>query len=455
MGALAERTTDREPQDERLEVGGYYRSPRPELAVHVPMHTPRMLDVGCGAGEFGRALKAERGVQHVTGIEIVESAWTMATRVLDEAIFGNIETLDLPFPDEHFDCITCGDVLEHLVNPGEVLMKLKRVLAPGGTLVASIPNARFYQVVEMLGNGRWIYQDAGIMDRTHLRFFTAVEMVELFRGAGMRVRTIAPLSMMREDALPISKDGFIELQKMRIGPLSPAEHRDFLVYQYLVIAEHRDADAVQQAQQMLDTKQNDQAFALAQRALDEGEDRAQCLRIMAKSGARLGRVAEAEAWYRESLALREDAETRGEYGLVLFALGRCVDARTQLEAAHASLPSHARILSGLGLCDLAAGRGDEAFAHFSASLAQEFDNEAAVEHLVGAAQQIGRLQDAEPYVKRFVEFYPGNLDMGCVYAAVLVALGRHDEARARLENVLLFDPGHARALTLRETLEGR
>ena len=455
MSAVASMPVEQQPQDARLEVGGYYRSPRPELAAHVPLHTRRMLDVGCGAGEFGRALKAERGVKEVVGIEIVENAWNIAKTVLDKAILGNIEELELPFPDGHFDCITCGDVLEHLVNPLDTVKKLMRVLAPGGILVASIPNARYYRVVEMLANGRWIYQDAGIMDRTHLRFFTAVEMIEMFRNAGMRVRTIAPLSMIYKEALPISEDGFVEMEKMRIGPLTAAEYHDFLVYQYLVIAEHRSGDLLQRAQAHLDAKDNEKAFHAAQGALDEGEDRASALRIMAKAGARLGKVAEAEAWYRESLALRDDPETQGEYGLVLFALGRCVDAKNQIDAAHRRLPNHSRILSGLGLCDLASGNVEAAFDHFQASLDQNFDNEAALEHLVGAAQQLGRLNEAEPYVRHFVDFYPGNLDMGCVYAAVLCEMGRADEARERLDNVLLLNPTHERARSLLEQIDSR
>lgn len=453
MNAIAEVPVEQTPQDQRLEVGGYYRSPRPEFAVHVPQNARRLLDVGCGAGEFGRALKAERGVNEVVGIEIVESAWRIARTVLDQAILGNIEQMELPFGDGHFDCITCGDVLEHLVDPLATLNKLKRVLAPGGVIVASIPNARFYQVVEMLGNGRWVYQDAGIMDRTHLRFFTGVEMLELFRASGLRVTTLAPLSMMNEGALPISDDGYIQLQKMRIGPLTPSEYHDFLVYQYLVIAGHRTGNLLDKAKAMLDAKDNQQAYDTARAALDEGEDRASCLRVLAKAGARTGKVAEAETWYRESLTLREDAEVRGEYGLILFALGRCVDARTQLEIAHTAIPGHGRILSGLGLCDLAAGNVQAAFDHFKQSLDRDFDNEAAVEHLVGAAQQLNRLAEAEPFVRRFVEFYPGNLDMGCVYAAVLLEMGRSGEARECLENVLLFQPEHENARTLLGQIE--
>jgi 2-polyprenyl-3-methyl-5-hydroxy-6-metoxy-1,4-benzoquinol methylase/Tfp pilus assembly protein PilF len=451
MGALAKTPVEQPNQDLRLEVGGYYRSPRPELAVHVPLRTRRLLDVGCGAGEFGRALKHERGVQEVVGIEIVEAAWRIAQQSLDRAILGNIETMELPFPDGHFDCITCGDVLEHLVHPLEALKKLRRVLSPDGIIVASIPNARFYQVVEMLANGRWTYMDAGIMDRTHLRFFTAVEMVELFQNSDLQVRTIAPLSMMNKEAVPFSEDGYIQLQKLRLGPLTLSEYNDFLVYQYLVIAGKYSAKLLEQAERHLEAKENDHALNVARLAREKGEDEASCLRVMGKSAARLGRVNESEAYYREALLLRpNDAELRGEYGIVLFAQGRCVDARVQLDQAHAQQPHHGRILSGLGLCDLSAGDTEGAFARFRDALDADFDNEAAVEHLVGTAQSLGRLADAEPYVRRFVEFYPGNLDMGCVHAAVLMELGRMAEARDRLDNVLLFDSGHARALALME-----
>src|SRR5690606_5474085 len=126
----------------------------------------RVLDVGCGAGALGRLLKEERRVEEVCGVEFIEEAYRRACTVLDRVLLGNIEEMSLPWPDEHFDCIVCADVLEHLVNPSAVLAKLSRVLAPRGVIVISVPNARFFEVLHMLSSGAWTYFEQGIMDAT-------------------------------------------------------------------------------------------------------------------------------------------------------------------------------------------------------------------------------------------------------------------------------------------------
>ncbi|NIA14336.1 MAG: glycosyltransferase [Nitrospiraceae bacterium] len=176
--------------------GGYYRKSRPDLARFVPPSVRRVLDVGCGCGDFGRLLKSH-GVKEVHGIESVERACEIAQGALDGAVLGSIEEMELPYEDGYFDCITFGDVLEHLVDPAAALRKVTRVLADDGFILMSIPNVRFYAIVGMLGNGRWQYVDAGIMDRTHLRFFTAHEMRELVEDAGLEVLEIDALSYLK------------------------------------------------------------------------------------------------------------------------------------------------------------------------------------------------------------------------------------------------------------------
>jgi hypothetical protein len=91
----------------------------------------------------------------------------------------------LPYPDGHFDVITCADVLEHLVEPGTLLGQLRRYLKDDGRLVVSIPNVRHESVLlPLLVEGRFTYQDAGVLDRTHLRFFTLFEFQRFLRAHG-------------------------------------------------------------------------------------------------------------------------------------------------------------------------------------------------------------------------------------------------------------------------------
>ncbi len=210
----------------------YYAFNRADIAQHIPEWATRVLDVGCASGAFGGLLKS-LGVSEVIGIEVEPDVCAAAQDVLDCAICGDIETMDLPFEGGYFDCIVFGDVLEHLKNPGEVLKRVAPFLGPDGEVLASIPNVRFYDVIRALGDGRWEYQDAGILDRTHLRFFTAVEMQKLFADAGYEVVKLLPLS--RAVGIPRNPDGTVTAGKVTIGPLDEAEYQDLLTYQYLIV----------------------------------------------------------------------------------------------------------------------------------------------------------------------------------------------------------------------------
>src|SRR5918992_1179237 len=96
--------------------------------------------------------------------------------------------LEEVFPDQRFDVVVYGDVLEHLVDPEAVLLRTARILAPGGYVVASIPNVAHGSVRLSLMAGQFRYTDTGLLDRTHLRFFDEAGVEELFEGAGYAIR---------------------------------------------------------------------------------------------------------------------------------------------------------------------------------------------------------------------------------------------------------------------------
>jgi len=438
--------------ESRFFKGGYYRSPRPELAEHVPRHTTRLLDCGCGGGEFGFALK-QRGVKEVVGIEIVERAWEIARQVLDDALLGSIEQMELPFEDEYFDCVVFGDVLEHLVEPVKALQKVSRVLSKDGVIVMSIPNVRFWQTVEMHVNGRWQYEDAGIMDRTHLRFFCAPDMHLMVEEAGLEVLTIQPLSMWPADQLPLDANRCLRLGKMTIGPLDDAEHQDFLVYQYLVLAAKPGMDRLAGARKALEVQDYERAFRMAKET--RNADKTERAKIMARAVGKMGQLDTAEKLYREVLRLDpKDTASKGELGIVLLAANRPQEARPLLEEAAASDPQNDRVVAARGLVHLTEGELDEAFARLAEALELRVDNASVVQRLIETARALNRLADAEPYVRRYVDFFPGDLAMACTHASVLRDADRGDEARERLETLLMLAPDHAEARALYRELTG-
>ncbi|MCP4574451.1 MAG: class I SAM-dependent methyltransferase [bacterium] len=166
--------------------GDYHGHPRREMLAFVPADARRVLDLGCGSGAFGAGLKADRGDGvEVWGMELDPDAAARAGQVLDRVLAGDVRRASAELVGERFDRIVLNDVLEHLPDPGELLRDLLPLLAPGGRLVASLPNVRyFFNVKDLALHGRWDYTDEGILDRTHLRFFTRSSMGDLFAGAG-------------------------------------------------------------------------------------------------------------------------------------------------------------------------------------------------------------------------------------------------------------------------------
>lgn len=164
----------------------YYHLVRHDVLRHVPPGTKRLLDVGCGAGLTALHAKQSLGVQEAIGVEFVEFAAAEAAKHLDRVHVGDIEQMQLDYPDGYFDCILCADVLEHLRDPWAVLRSLRRLLARDGVLIASIPNIRHARVLAKILFDRFEYEPSGILDRTHLRFFTRHTIIQLFETTGYR-----------------------------------------------------------------------------------------------------------------------------------------------------------------------------------------------------------------------------------------------------------------------------
>lgn len=214
----------------------YFEHARPELAALVPTSARRVLDIGCGAGALGAALKSRQPVE-VVGIERCEEAARRARARIDRVVVGDVETLDTGFGESSFDCIVCGDVLEHLREPLRVLSRARNWLAPDGCLIASIPNVRHHTVVRSLLNGNWTYESAGLLDADHVRFFTRREIEKLFFRAGFKIRelTIVPGEGYDEWS-KCGCPGEVRIGALHIGGMHSEDAKEFFVYQYLIVA---------------------------------------------------------------------------------------------------------------------------------------------------------------------------------------------------------------------------
>jgi GT2 family glycosyltransferase/2-polyprenyl-3-methyl-5-hydroxy-6-metoxy-1,4-benzoquinol methylase len=222
--------------DERRNTNGtqmkpaqYYKSQRWEVLELIPREATRVLDVGCGAGWLGEAIKSRQDAI-VYGIDSASDAAGEAKRRLDRVWNMPVEEAVSELTDGFFDCIVTADILEHLVDPWTVLAQLRRKLAPNGTLVASIPNVGHWAVISGLVQGSWRYETEGLLDRTHLRFFTRRSVNELFWTSGLTIIDLR--TTMLGGRIPRRL-----LKAMRASGLrTDALEVDGRVFQYLVLA---------------------------------------------------------------------------------------------------------------------------------------------------------------------------------------------------------------------------
>jgi O-antigen biosynthesis protein len=160
-------------------------------------HQKKVVDFGCATGYFARLLAAREC--EVTGIEINEKAAAAAERFCSQVIVANLDFTPIQdiLPEQTFDVAIFGDVLEHLRDPWRVLEAVRSILKPDGFVVASIPNIAHGAVRLSLLKGKFEYEKLGLLDNTHLRFFTHKTVRELFETSGYFVdredRTVTPV----------------------------------------------------------------------------------------------------------------------------------------------------------------------------------------------------------------------------------------------------------------------
>jgi len=230
------------PRQEAAEDRGYFQQERREIEAMVPAGASRILDVGCGEGMLGRIL-LQKGAAEVVGIEADPAVARRAQENLSRVLQGDAESLVLPFEDGHFDCIVLADVLEHLRDPLSTMIRLHRYLSDSGTIVASIPNVRFFEVIRRLAEGRWEYEEFGILDKTHLRFFTKKEIEVLFHQAGLELTGISENLSPLYDTLPSAHSGDVSFGRVTLRDLTREETKDLFVFQYLIVARKADSEA--------------------------------------------------------------------------------------------------------------------------------------------------------------------------------------------------------------------
>ncbi len=203
---------------------GYFQAARLDLLRLLPPDRGlRLLELGAGDGATLRTAREMGLASYTVGIEL--TAPHDRAPGVDRFLKGNIEGMELDLPAGSFDAVLCADVLEHLVDPWRTVVRLTNLLRPGGVFLSSIPNARNHRLLRpVLLRGDFRYETAGLMDRSHLRFFCRRNARELFERAGLTVETVA------------ENMGGYGLRHRLVDSLTLGLLHDFFVFQFLIRA---------------------------------------------------------------------------------------------------------------------------------------------------------------------------------------------------------------------------
>lgn len=207
----------------RRELLQYMDLKRSELAV---------LDIGCSCGGNLLAIKLQNDTAQLYGIELNEQAAAIAQHFA-EITATDVEHFANPDWQGKFDYIIMADILEHLRDPWAALTHVVQLLKPGGRLLVSIPNVMHISNVKKLLNGYWQYEDAGILDRTHLRFFTKKTIEAMLVESGLKIER------MEARQVSLTKDQQACLEELTSLPQTKVSREDLLAFQWMVLAERQ------------------------------------------------------------------------------------------------------------------------------------------------------------------------------------------------------------------------
>lgn len=175
--------------------GTYFAGVRRDFLELLPKDgSAKVLEIGCGFGETGAAAMASGLCSSYTGVELAPQAAAVARTRLTEVFEGDVERMQFPWPDAHFDAVLMSEVLEHLIDPWTVVKRVAAKLKPNAVVLASSPNVAQIAILRGILADRWELTETGVMDRTHLRWFTQGSYRQMFEDAGIVIEQVRPMA---------------------------------------------------------------------------------------------------------------------------------------------------------------------------------------------------------------------------------------------------------------------
>jgi SAM-dependent methyltransferase len=158
----------------------------------IPTRRHTVLEIGCGEGRFSTSIQ---GVEELWGVEPDANSAAIAATQMHAVHMGPYDDVEAKLPNRYFDVVICNDVIEHMADHDAFLRRVRQKISPGGVIVGSVPNVRYFKnLFDTLVLKDWDYKDAGILDRTHLRYFTLKSLSRSLRETGYSIDAIRAIN---------------------------------------------------------------------------------------------------------------------------------------------------------------------------------------------------------------------------------------------------------------------
>lgn len=447
----------------------YYRNIRHDLIPLIPDDANCILEVGCAEGLTGNELKKKKGV-FVAGIEFNQNAAEKARKVLDDVITGDVESMDLPYATSFFDCVIFADVLEHLVNPLDALKNVNKVLKDNGSVVLSIPNVQFFGVVNNLVEGNWTYQKEGILDETHLRFFTFKEIKKLIENAGLYIERIEETLDPQYENFSNGKHTSLKFGRISIDNLTPAEIRPFFVFQYKLIA--RKVNVVRELPNKNSNEETDSMEKLlteANKKFDEDEYESALTKyevvIAINSSSAEAHAGAGNCYMRlqkpdkaEDSFVKAKTHDPNNYKAWL-GLGILEIYRKNFKQAEMNInksleinPNSDKALCALGIIKAENSEYPESEAYYCRALNINIENLLAIKSLAELSYKTESFESIYKYLKQYLDIHSSSVNMLFVMAGIQFKKGMIEDSLRTLDDVLSIDPDHKLALDFKNNV---
>ena len=444
-----------------------FRQERGEVIDRIPAGASTILDIGCGRGFLGRGVRERMGKVTLIGVEQDPGKARDAMSHYDRVIVADAVSWTPDLLKESVDVLIFADILEHVEDPKALLGRYLSLLSPAGIILLSIPNIRYHKVLKELAEGRFRYEEDGIMDRSHLRFFTRDSMLDLISSAGLWVESISAnvdsrYRWVREGTdLEDGKKADIDLGSLVIRDQDAEGVRDLFSIQYLFTA-RRKIRAILDRVDRLSGEGGD--VNLVSVLLEARQDESLAEEEQAEIDIKIGEVAsraqqwgEARSAYEralETLAVHQDDRPILGIGVVDLLTGFPDRALLWFKMAFDLNPGSWKALSGFGMACQELDRAEEALFYYGQSLEMEGDQEEILRMFVELSRSLGQESRSIGALRGFLGKNPSNLDLRILLAEILLECRMLEEAALELDRILVRDRKNVQALLLRDRLAG-